>query len=64
MKTPKHYESKIQPVDAIEAWGLGFNLGNVVKYVARAGRKDGESELADLEKAAWYLARAVARVRE
>ena len=35
--------------------GLNFNLGNVVKYIARAGQKQGESELKDLKKAVWYL---------
>ena len=59
MKTPKHYQTKIQPVDAIEAWGLDFALGNVVKYIARAGKKDGNSALQDLLKAKWYLERKI-----
>jgi len=53
---PQHYTAtKIEPIDAIEAWGLGFNLGNAVKYIARAGRK--EDRRADLIKAANYAYR-------
>lgn len=56
---PKHYtRGGIEAIDAIEAWGLGFNLGNVVKYVARAGHK-GEA-LEDLRKARWYIEREIA----
>ena len=51
---PKHYAySRFEPKDVIRAWGLNFNLGNVVKYVARAGRKD--DILQDLQKARNYL---------
>lgn len=60
---PPHYGGKDNPYEAIkviEAWGLGFNLGNTVKYLARAGRKSPESLLQDLEKARWYLAREIA----
>lgn len=57
---PTHYAfSNIEVIDAIEAWELGFHLGNVVKYVARAGRKG--SSLEDLKKARWYLDREIAR---
>lgn len=55
MTTPTHYKQKVQPIDLIEAFDLNFNLGNVVKYVSRAGRK-GEA-LEDLEKAFYYLKR-------
>lgn len=55
---PSHYTSgKIEVIDFIEDQGLGFHLGNVVKYVARAGKKDPTKELQDLQKAAWYLSR-------
>ena len=53
--TPKHYQFKIQPIEAIEDWGLGFSLGNVIKYVARAGRKGRAKD--DLIKAKYYLDR-------
>lgn len=37
---PEHYNAlSIEPIDAIESWGLGYNLGNVISYIARAGRK-------------------------
>jgi len=41
---------------------LTFNRGNAVKYLARAGRKQGTSELEDLRKALWYVSREVARL--
>jgi len=55
MKTPKHYDLGIQPIEVIDKWGLDFYLGNVLKYVARAGKKDKTSELEDLLKAKHYL---------
>ncbi len=58
---PPHYNfSSIEVIDAIEAWGLNFHLGNVVKYIARAGRK-GSDRLVDLRKALWYLEREISR---
>ena len=58
---PDYYKTGgIEAIDAIEAWGLGFNLGNVVKYIARAGHKTADS-LQDLQKAAWYLDREIKR---
>ena len=53
--TPSHYEGNIQPIDLINAQNLNFNLGNVVKYVCLAGKKEGESNLKDLEKAKDYI---------
>jgi len=51
-----HYRAlSPQPVEVIHAWGLTFALGNVVKYVARAGRKPGVSALEDLRKAQHYI---------
>lgn len=61
---PDHYGGKDNPYEAIrviEAWGLNFHLGNVVKYISRAGKK-GEG-LEDLEKALWYLSRHVENVQ-
>lgn len=54
-KTPKHYQGTIQPIDLINAQNLNFNLGNVVKYVSRAGKKQGENIISDLYKAKNYL---------
>ena len=63
---PDHYGGKDSPYEAIkviEAWGLGFCLGNAVKYIARAGKKDPAKHVEDLEKARWYLDREIARVQ-
>ena len=57
---PSHYGGEDNPYEAIkviEAWQLGFNLGNVVKYLSRAGKKG--DTLEDLRKAAWYLQREI-----
>jgi hypothetical protein len=59
---PKHYTS-YKNIEVIQlAEQLNFNRGNVVKYVARAGPKDPDSELEDLLKARWYLDREIVRV--
>lgn len=59
---PGHYTGlDPEPIQVIEAWGLGFCLGNAVKYIARAGRKEGANEITDLEKAGWYIAREIER---
>lgn len=62
---PAHYAEgrKYEPIDVIVDWGLDFLLGNVVKYIARAGRKPGSSKLQDLEKAAFYLQKALEVLR-
>ena len=58
---PSHYcGTKYQVINYIEDWGLGYCLGNVVKYICRAGKKymgDKQKELQDLKKAKWYLER-------
>ena len=53
-----YYGDKDSPYEAIKvinAWGLDFSLGNVVKYIARAGKKENNTELSDLLKAKDYL---------
>lgn len=58
---PPHYTTGgIETVDFIEAKGLDYHLGNVVKYVSRAMHKG--NELEDLKKAAWYLARRIEKM--
>lgn len=54
---PEHYVSgrNFEPKDVIRDWNLNFNLGNAVKYIARNGRKAGESAIKDLKKAIQYL---------
>lgn len=63
---PDHYTAyRLESIDIIEALGLGrgFNLGNVLKYVYRAGLKGGpEKQIEDLKKAAWYLNREIERI--
>lgn len=53
-----HYggaDNVYEAIKVIRAWGLGFCLGNTLKYVCRAGKKPGETTIKDLKKAAWYL---------
>lgn len=63
---PKHYSDAggFEPIKVIEAWELGFCLGNTVKYISRAGKKAGNSELQDLQKAAWYLQRRIEQLEQ
>lgn len=62
VNSPKHYDFAISPLDAIEAWGLNFHLGNAVKYIARAAHKG--RELEDLKKARFYLNRAISNLEQ
>lgn len=55
METTKYYQLTPEPIEVIQGWGLDFCLGNVIKYVARAGHKEGESRDKDLHKAMNYL---------
>lgn len=60
---PQHYGGRDNPYEAIkviEAWNLGFCLGNTVKYISRAGKKG--DVLEDLKKARWYLDRQIANM--
>lgn len=61
INSPDHYAAgrRFETIEVIEDWELGFNLGNVLKYVSRAGRKGSDARLEDLRKAAWYLAREI-----
>lgn len=57
---PPHYKAGgIETLDFIEAKDLNFRLGNVVKYVSRAGKKLGVDPIEDLEKALFYLKREI-----
>jgi len=59
---PAHYKSKsgLEAIEVIEAFELGYALGNVVKYVLRSKHKG--FEVQDLEKARWYLSREIDRL--
>lgn len=61
---PAHYggDTPYEAIKVIEAWGLGFSLGNCVKYISRAGKKESENELRDLSKARWYLDRYIKKL--
>ena len=60
---PAHYTfGNIEVIDFIEDKKLGFHLGNAVKYISRAGRKDPARTVEDLRKAAWYLNRQIERL--
>lgn len=59
---PIYYGGADDPYEAIkviEAWNLGFHLGNTVKYISRSGKKDGNSATQDLKKALFYLNREI-----
>lgn len=61
---PSHYtEGNIECIDFIEDKQLGFHLGNAVKYIVRAGKKDPSKTIEDLEKASWYLNREIQRLK-
>lgn len=64
---PQHYGGADNPYEAIkviEAWNLDFCLGNTVKYIARAGKKEPEKLVQDLEKAKWYLERKLQQLKK
>lgn len=61
---PSHYtDGKIEVIDFIEDKQLGFCLGNAVKYISRAGKKNPDKEIEDLEKARWYLDRQISNLK-
>lgn len=60
VNNPSHYTSgKIEVIDFIEDQKLAFHLGNAVKYIARAGKKNPDKIQEDLEKAIWYIKRHI-----
>lgn len=64
---PDHYggkENMYEAIKVIDAWGLGFHLGNVIKYISRAGKKDPKTLIQDLKKAAWYLEKYIEKLEE
>jgi hypothetical protein len=65
---PQHYggaENPYEAIKVIEAWELGFNLGNTVKYISRFGKKQNKENnlVQDLEKAKWYLEREINKLK-
>lgn len=62
---PSHYTAgKYETIEVIEDWGLDFCLGNAVKYISRAGKKDPSKEVEDLNKAVWYVNRRIKQLEE
>ena len=62
---PSHYTSgKIEVIDFITDQKLTYCLGNAVKYVARAGKKDPNKTVEDLQKAVWYINRQIKILQE
>ena len=61
---PAHYTfGKYEVIDVINDWKLNFNRGNAIKYIARAGKKNPDKEIEDLEKAVFYLQDEIKRLR-
>ena len=57
---PPHYsDGNIEVIDFIEDKQLGFHLGNAIKYICRAGKKDPAKTTEDLNKAVWYIRRYI-----
>ena len=62
---PSHYtDGKIEVIDFIEDKKLDFHLGNAVKYISRAGKKNPDKKIEDLEKAIWYIQREIKKSKE
>ena len=61
---PDHYQSEggIEVIDVIESFGLGFCLGNAVKYILRCGKKD--DAIQELKKAKWYIDREISNIQK
>ena len=60
---PDHYtDGGIETIDFIEAKKLPYHLGNAVKYISRAGKKDPEKTIEDLKKAVWYINRYISKL--
>lgn len=63
---PQHYggaDNAYEAIKVIEAWELDFCLGNAVKYISRAGKKETDKTVQDLEKAKWYLERKISQLK-
>lgn len=57
---PSYYtDGKIEVIEYIEDKKLGYCLGNAIKYISRAGKKDKAKEIEDLRKADWYIKRRI-----
>lgn len=62
---PSYYGGKdnvYEAIKVIDAWDLDFDLGNAVKYISRAGKKDPSKKVEDLKKAIWYIKHSIERI--
>ena len=66
INSPSHYQSEtgLEVIEVIEAFKLNFNLGNCIKYILRAGKKEHSFVVLDLEKAEYYLKREIAKLKK
>ena len=64
VNSPSHYsDGNIEVIDYIEDKNLGFCLGNAIKYISRAGKKDPNKTVEDLQKAVWYINRRIMELK-
>lgn len=64
---PDYYGGKnneYEAIKVIDAWDLGFSLGNTIKYISRAGKKRKDEEIQDMLKAKWYLEHHIKQLEE
>ena len=63
---PNHYggDTPYEVIKVLDAWGLGFSLGNAIKYIARAGKKDPSKTVEDLRKAIFYITHEIERMEK
>ncbi|MBC1498589.1 DUF3310 domain-containing protein [Listeria welshimeri] len=62
---PSHYTSGgIEPIQYIQSHNMNYEKGNVIKYITRAGKKEGESEIKDLKKAQNYIQLLITKLEE
>ena len=61
---PSHYtDGKIEVIEFIEDKNLNYHRGNAIKYICRAGKKDPQKEIEDLQKAIWYINREIKNLK-
>ena len=61
---PSHYtDGKIEVIEFIEDKNLNYHKGNAIKYICRAGKKDPQKEIEDLQKAIWYINREIRNLK-
>lgn len=57
---PEHYHpGTYEAINVIDAWKLDFYLGNAIKYISRAGLKNQDKKIEDLQKAIWYISKFI-----